>query len=165
MPNAMKLGSEDIIRIAEAVNRHPRFDRLYTGVDGLYAWLERAQQHYLTQIDRVGPTKAREQIRRIVNEVALIGGPERHPMTTIDQAAVEECIGPRRVGTRYRSHQFGDVITVLSVDRGTDPGQWPSWSVTEANEAELDRGAARTHCTPWDARDKVLSQPPAAVSQ
>lgn len=68
-----KLTTQAVIRIANTVQQHPRFDRLYTGLDGLYAWLERAQQHYLSEIDRIGPTKAHRQMRRIVNEVALIG--------------------------------------------------------------------------------------------
>ena len=68
-----KLGSDTIIRIANAALRHPRFDRLFVSLDVLDAWLERAQAHYLREVDRIGPTKARAQIRRIVNEVALVG--------------------------------------------------------------------------------------------
>lgn len=67
------IGSDNLIRIATAVQDHPRFTELYDGLDGLYAWLERAQAHYLNEIDRIGPTKARLQVARIVNEVALIG--------------------------------------------------------------------------------------------
>lgn len=67
-----KLTSEAVDRIANTINRHPRFNQLFTGLDGLYAWSDRAQQYYLSEIDRIGPTKARLQIRRIVNEVALI---------------------------------------------------------------------------------------------
>jgi hypothetical protein len=70
---------------------------------------------------------------------------------------ITRCIGPREVGTRYRSSFFDDV-TVLAVDR--DTGDWMLWSVTEATDEELARGASRTHCTAWDYdRDHVISQP------
>ena len=68
-----KLTAEAVIRVADAVTQHPRFDRLYASLDALHAWIERAQAHYLSEIDRIGPTKARAQLGRIVNEVALIG--------------------------------------------------------------------------------------------
>lgn len=68
-----KLTAQAVINVANAVQQHPRFDRLFTGLDGLYAWIERAQAYYLSEIDRIGPTKARRQLGRIVNDVALIG--------------------------------------------------------------------------------------------
>ena len=70
---------------------------------------------------------------------------------------IDECIGPRKAGTRYRSHSWGDEITVLAVDRDA-PG-WQVWTVTEATDEELARGRSRTHCTAWDDRDQVISQP------
>lgn len=69
-----KLRDEAVIRIAQTVTTHPRFEQLFQSLDGVYAWIDRAQRQYLNEIDRIGPTKARLQIRRIVNEVALIGG-------------------------------------------------------------------------------------------
>lgn len=70
---------------------------------------------------------------------------------------ISECIGPRVVGTRYRS-SFGDDVTVLAVDR--DPAGWELWTVTEANDEELRAGRSRTHCTRWDYdRDRVVTQP------
>jgi hypothetical protein len=68
-----KLRSDAIIRIAQAASDHPRAEQLFTTLADHYAWLQRAQAHYLAEIDRLGPTKARRQVRRIVNEVALIG--------------------------------------------------------------------------------------------
>ena len=68
-----KLRTEAVVRLAQAVIQHPRAERLFQGLDGFYAWIDRAQQHYLDEIDRLGPTKARQQVSRIVNDVALIG--------------------------------------------------------------------------------------------
>lgn len=68
-----QLGFETVIRIANAISAHPRFERLFDGLDGLYAWTDRADAHYLAEVERIGPTKAGQQIRRIVNEVALVG--------------------------------------------------------------------------------------------
>jgi hypothetical protein len=68
-----KLRDEAVIRIAQAVTTHPRHNQLFKTLAGLYAWIDRAQQHYLNEIDRIGPTEARTQLRRIVNDVALVG--------------------------------------------------------------------------------------------
>jgi hypothetical protein len=68
-----QLGDENIRRISRAIDAHPRFNKLFTGLDGLYAWSERAETHYLSEIQRIGPTEARKQIGRIVNQVALVG--------------------------------------------------------------------------------------------
>ena len=68
-----KLRADAVLRIAQAISAHPRFERLFRSLDGVYAWTDRAQQHYLNEIDRIGPTKARAQLGRIVNDVALIG--------------------------------------------------------------------------------------------
>jgi hypothetical protein len=68
-----KLTGQAVVLVANTIRQHPRFDRIYNGLDGLYGWLERAQAHYLSEIHRIGPTKARRQLGRIVNEVALIG--------------------------------------------------------------------------------------------
>jgi hypothetical protein len=72
---------------------------------------------------------------------------------TSDQHTDQE-IGPRRPGTRWRSHYWGDEVTVLDVHR--PDGDRP-WSITEATDDEQARGRSRTHCTPWDPRDEVLS--------
>jgi hypothetical protein len=70
---------------------------------------------------------------------------------------ITECIGPRVVGTRWRSHYWGVEVTVLAVDR--DPPGWELWTVTEATDEELARNASRTHCTRWDYdRDQVITQ-------
>lgn len=70
------------------------------------------------------------------------------------EAYIDECIGPRVIGTYYRS-SFDDNVTVLAIDR--DPPGWMLWSITEANDDELARGASRTHCTRWDPRrDRVI---------
>ncbi len=67
------LGSETVIRIADAIGAHPRFDRLFVNLPTLYAWSDRAVLHYVAEVDRIGPTKARQQLCRIVNDVALVG--------------------------------------------------------------------------------------------
>lgn len=73
---------------------------------------------------------------------------------------ISECIGPRVVGTRYRS-SWGDDVTVLAVDR--DPAGWELWTVTEATDEELRANRSRTHCTDWDYdRDRVITQPQGA---
>lgn len=70
---------------------------------------------------------------------------------------IDGCIGPRSVGTRYRSGYGDDDVTVLAVDR--DPAGWMLWSVTEATDEELASGRSRTHCTDWDYdRDCVVDQ-------
>ncbi len=68
-----KLRDEAIVRIARLIDAHPRTSKLATTLEAWYAWSDRAQARYLSEIDRLGPTKARAQLRRIVNEVALIG--------------------------------------------------------------------------------------------
>lgn len=68
---------------------------------------------------------------------------------------ISECIGPRIVGTRWKSYYFGDEVTVLAVH---NPDSRGAWSITEATDEELARNRLRTHCTPWDHRDRVITQ-------
>ena len=68
-----KIGEATVIRIVQAISAHPRFERLFVDLPTLYAWDDRAALHYAAEVDRIGPTKAQQQIRRIVNDVALVG--------------------------------------------------------------------------------------------
>jgi hypothetical protein len=70
---------------------------------------------------------------------------------------INACIGPRIVAGRYFDHYWGDEYTVLAIDR--NPPNHMLWSITEATDTELAAGTSRTHCTAWDERDRVISQP------
>ncbi len=67
-------------------------------------------------------------------------------------AYIDECIGPRRVGGRYRSYYWDTEYEVLAIDR--DPADTPLWSITVKF---ADRSGPTQHCTPWDSRDRVVT--------
>jgi hypothetical protein len=72
-----------------------------------------------------------------------------------DQASeelVDQQIGPREVGGRYRSGYWGDEYEVVAIDRNPAT-TWMAWSITVR-----DVNGQRTHCTAWDpTRDRVIS--------
>jgi hypothetical protein len=71
---------------------------------------------------------------------------------------IAECIGPRLVGGRYYSRYGGDEYTVLAVDRAPET-LYSLWTITECTDEEARYGTSRCHFTPWDPRDRVISQP------
>jgi hypothetical protein len=54
--------------------------------------------------------------------------------------------GPRVVGGVYRCAYWGDTYTVIRADAATMTVQWSD-------------GHKTTHCTAWERRDSVVSQP------
>ena len=67
------LGDFWIRRIANLMSRHPRYDHLAPTFDVLVAWGERVHLHVVNEIERIGPSKTRQQMSRIINEMALVG--------------------------------------------------------------------------------------------
>jgi hypothetical protein len=63
-------------------------------------------------------------------------------------------IGPRKVGGRYRSHYGDAVYEVLAIEPGPR-STWPTWQITVRGEG----GQIRSHCTAWDERDQVVTEP------
>lgn len=108
-------------------------------------------------------------------------GHEAEVYITLDEAReqglrmryIRESLGPREVGTVYRSGYWGDVSTVTQVMIRVGKirvrrGQTGSRLVTAAVGfliTEYNGGDARdrTHCTPWNGRamggDKILHGP------
>ncbi len=72
-------------------------------------------------------------------------------------AYIEECIGPRQVGTLWRD-DAGNTIRVLAVDRAPRSGRL--WEIVEVDEVGQQVGFVRPHETAWNPdRNRVLSQP------
>lgn len=100
--------------------------------------------------------------------------PPRDQWITLEEAIyqglrlreVMHSIGPRRVGTVYRSGYWGDINTVTSVmvraarvwseRRGRYITRAVSWEVTEYHERDV---VDRTHCTSWHHPDDLYGRP------
>jgi hypothetical protein len=70
-------------------------------------------------------------------------------------------LGPRRVGGRYRNHYWNQAYTVVAIEPGPREG-WPVWQITVLNDGDDE---PVSHCTAWDERDEVLSEPDAEVAR
>lgn len=67
-----------------------------------------------------------------------------------------EAVGPREVGGIYRCAYWGYEYEVLHIGFGSESRiGWSDWSIT-VRKAD---GGVRTHCTGWDARDRVVRRP------
>lgn len=71
-------------------------------------------------------------------------------------SVIDEAIGPRKVGGRYRCAYWAQEYTVVAIQRTLPAGDWRRWAIT----VEWADGHRTTHGTAWDPkRDKVISQP------
>ena len=75
------------------------------------------------------------------------------------EAHIAKEIGPRVVGGIYRTPYGGYEYEVLHIGTGKESRiPWAQWSITVRVASDSVK-SVRTHCTSWDDREAVISQP------